>query len=132
MTYVTVVDDSPAGTVENLDKLMTDILPEPDGLAARYAGMVDGKLCIVAIWDSRGRRPDLHDASAWAPGSRSCWGRRRRHRYGRGECRSSTRTFGSRRNGERRRTRGGPAPSHRVRRVRPRPWSPRRSCRSAR
>ncbi len=52
MTYVTVVDDSPAGTVENLDKLMTDILPEPDGLAARYAGMVDGKLCIVAIWDS--------------------------------------------------------------------------------
>lgn len=53
MTYVTVVDDSPAGTVENLDKLMTDILPEPDGLAARYAGMVDGKLCIVAVWDSR-------------------------------------------------------------------------------
>lgn len=52
MTYITVVDDSPAGTVENLDKLMTDILPEPDGLAARYAGMVDGKLCIVAIWDS--------------------------------------------------------------------------------
>jgi hypothetical protein len=32
---------------------MTDILPEPDGLAAPYAGMVDGKLCIVAIWDSR-------------------------------------------------------------------------------
>lgn len=53
MTYVTVVDDSPAGTVENLDKLMTDILPEPDGLVARYAGMVDGKLGIVAIWDSR-------------------------------------------------------------------------------
>ena len=52
MTYITVVDDSPAGTVENLDKLMTDILPEPDGLAARYAGMVDDKLCIVAIWDS--------------------------------------------------------------------------------
>lgn len=53
MTYVTVVDDSPAGTVENLDKLMSDILAEPDGLAARYAGTVDGKLCIVAIWDSR-------------------------------------------------------------------------------
>jgi hypothetical protein len=53
MTYVTVIDDSPARTVENLDKLMTDILPEPDGLGARYAGMVDGKLCIVAIWDSR-------------------------------------------------------------------------------
>ena len=52
MTYITVVDDSPAATVENLDKLMTDILPEPDGLVARYAGMVDGKLCIVAIWDS--------------------------------------------------------------------------------
>lgn len=51
--YVTVVDDSPARTVENLDKLMTDILPEPDGLVARYAGMVDGKLCIVGIWDSR-------------------------------------------------------------------------------
>jgi hypothetical protein len=53
MTYITVVDDAPAGTVENLDKLMTDILAEPDGLAARYGGMVDGKLCIVAIWDSR-------------------------------------------------------------------------------
>ena len=52
MTYITVVDNSPAGTIENLDKLMTDILPEPDGLAARYAGMADGKLCIVAIWDS--------------------------------------------------------------------------------
>ena len=64
MTYITVVDDSPAGTVENLDKLMTDILPEPDGLAARYAGMVDGKLCIVAIWDSADARPDLHDAAA--------------------------------------------------------------------
>ena len=35
MTYITVVDDSPAGTVENLDKLMTDILAEPDGLAAQ-------------------------------------------------------------------------------------------------
>lgn len=53
MTYVTVVDDSPAGSIENLDKLMTDILAEPDGLAARYAGMADGKLCIVAVWDSR-------------------------------------------------------------------------------
>lgn len=53
MSYVTIADDSPAGTVENLDKLMTDILAEPDGLAARYAGMVDGKLCIVAVWDSR-------------------------------------------------------------------------------
>lgn len=53
MTYVTVVDDSPAGSIENLDKLMSDILAEPDGLAARYAGMVDGKLCLVGIWDSR-------------------------------------------------------------------------------
>jgi hypothetical protein len=53
MSYVTVVDDSPAGTVENLDRLMTEILPDPDGLAARYAGTVDGRLCIVAVWDSR-------------------------------------------------------------------------------
>jgi hypothetical protein len=53
MAYITVVDDSPAGTVANLDTLMTDILAEPDGLAARYAGVVDGKLCIVGIWDSR-------------------------------------------------------------------------------
>lgn len=53
MSYVTVVDDSPAGTVENLDRLMSEILPDPDGLAARYAGTVDGKLCIVAVWDSR-------------------------------------------------------------------------------
>ena len=53
MSYVTVVDDSPAGTIENLDRLMTEILPEPDGLVARYAGTVDGKLCIVAVWDSR-------------------------------------------------------------------------------
>lgn len=53
MSYVTVVDDSPAGSVENLDRLMSEILPDPDGLAARYAGTVDGKLCIVAVWDSR-------------------------------------------------------------------------------
>lgn len=53
MSYVTVVDDSPARTVENLDRLMTEILPEPDGLTARYAGTVDGRLCIVAIWESR-------------------------------------------------------------------------------
>ncbi len=53
MSYITIVDDSPAGSVANLDKLMTDILPEPDGLTARYAGMVGGKLCIVAVWDSR-------------------------------------------------------------------------------
>lgn len=59
MPYVTVVDDSPAGTVENLDTLMTDILAEPDGLAARYAGVADGKLCIVAIWDSRAQADDF-------------------------------------------------------------------------
>ncbi|GAA2549123.1 hypothetical protein [Pseudonocardia hydrocarbonoxydans] len=53
MSYVTVVDDSPAGTIENLDRLMNEILPEPDRLVARYAGTVDGKLCIVAVWDSR-------------------------------------------------------------------------------
>ncbi|MHA6785860.1 hypothetical protein ACVGOW_33425 [Pseudonocardia saturnea] len=53
MSYVTVVDDSPAGTIENLDRLMSEILPDPEGLAARYAGTVDGKLCIVAVWDSR-------------------------------------------------------------------------------
>ena len=53
MSYVTVVDDSPAGSVEGLDRLMTEILPDPDGLAARYAGMVDGRLCVVAVWDSR-------------------------------------------------------------------------------
>ncbi len=53
MSYVTVVDDSPAGTVANLDRLMTEILPEPDGLVARYAGVADGKLCVVALWSSR-------------------------------------------------------------------------------
>lgn len=42
MSYVTIVDDSPAGSIENLDRLMTEILPDPDGLAARYAGVVDG------------------------------------------------------------------------------------------
>jgi hypothetical protein len=53
MSYLTVVEDSPAGTIENLERLMTEILPDPDGLAARYAGVVDGRLCIVAVWDSR-------------------------------------------------------------------------------
>lgn len=53
MSYVTVVEDAPAGTIENLDRLMTEILPDPEGLAARYAGTVDGKLCIVGVWDSR-------------------------------------------------------------------------------
>ena len=59
MPYVTVVDDSPAGTIERLDTLMTDYLAEPDGLAARYAGMLDGKLCIVAVWDSREQAEDF-------------------------------------------------------------------------
>ena len=71
MTYITVVDDSPAGTVENLDKLMTDILPEPDGLAARYAGMVDGKLCIVAIWDSRPTHAQAFMTQRLGPGLRA-------------------------------------------------------------
>lgn len=53
MSYVTVVDDSPAGSVANLDRLMTEILPDPDGLVARYAGTVEGKLCVIAVWDSR-------------------------------------------------------------------------------
>jgi hypothetical protein len=53
MSYVTVVDDSPAGTVENLDRLMTEILPDPDGLRARYAGMAGGRLWVVAVWDTR-------------------------------------------------------------------------------
>lgn len=53
MSYVTIVEDSPAGTVENLDRLMSEILPDPDGLVARYAGTVDGRLCVVGVWDSR-------------------------------------------------------------------------------
>ncbi|MGQ0575200.1 MAG: hypothetical protein ACT4RN_13485 [Pseudonocardia sp.] len=53
MTYLTVVDDAPVRTVANLDRLMTEFLTEPEGLAARYAGTVDGRLCIVAVWDSR-------------------------------------------------------------------------------
>ncbi len=73
MSYVTVVDDSPAGTVENLEKLMTDILSEPDGLAARYAGMVDGKLCIVALWDSRDQA-DAFMTQRLGPGLRALLG----------------------------------------------------------
>jgi hypothetical protein len=73
MTYVTVVDDSPAGTIENLDKLMTDILPEPDGLAARYAGMVDGKLCLVAVWDTR-EHADTFMRTRLGPGLRQLLG----------------------------------------------------------
>ena len=73
MTYITVVDDSPARTVENLDKLMTDILAEPDGLVARYAGMVDGKLCIVAIWDSR-ENAETFMTERLGPGLRQLYG----------------------------------------------------------
>jgi hypothetical protein len=73
MTYITVVDNSPARTVENLDKLMTDILPEPDGLAARYAGMADGKLCIVAIWDSR-EHAEAFMTERLGPGLRQLFG----------------------------------------------------------
>ncbi|MGD9528195.1 hypothetical protein [Pseudonocardia sp.] len=53
MTYVTVVDDAPVRTIANLEQLMAGFPAEPDGLVARYAGTVDGKLCIVAVWDSR-------------------------------------------------------------------------------
>ena len=93
MTYVTVVDDSPARTVENLDKLMTDILPEPDGLAARYAGMVDGKLCIVAIWDSREHAQAFMPSDS-APGCANCSTRPRPIRHEPWASRSSTPTCG--------------------------------------
>ena len=53
MEYVSVVFDAPIGTIENLEKLMATIGHEPEGLAARFAGMIDGKLGIVAVWDSR-------------------------------------------------------------------------------
>lgn len=52
MEYITVVLDAPIGSVQKLDKLMAEIGHEPEGLVARYAGTVEGRLGIVGIWDS--------------------------------------------------------------------------------
>lgn len=52
MSYVTVFD-SPAGSIENMQKVVAEIGQPPQGLAARYAGMSDGRLRVVAVWDSQ-------------------------------------------------------------------------------
>ncbi|CAM3769171.1 hypothetical protein [Smaragdicoccus niigatensis] len=52
MSYIFIMD-SPAGSIENMERILAQIGEEPDGLAARYAGIVDGQLKVIGIWDSK-------------------------------------------------------------------------------
>ena len=52
MEYIAIMD-SPAGSIENMERVLAQIGPEPEGLIARYAGMVNGQLKVVGIWESK-------------------------------------------------------------------------------
>ncbi|MCE5291185.1 MAG: hypothetical protein LLG14_18385 [Nocardiaceae bacterium] len=52
MSYIFIMD-SPAGSIENMERILSEVGEEPEGLAARYAGMVDGQLKVIGIWDSK-------------------------------------------------------------------------------
>ncbi|OHV39823.1 MULTISPECIES: hypothetical protein [Pseudofrankia] len=52
MQWITVAVP-PFGTVEQADAVFAQQEPPPDGLVARYVGTADGKLRIVALWESK-------------------------------------------------------------------------------
>lgn len=52
MEWITIAD-WPGGTVPDFDKLHAEH-GDPDGLVARYCGVVNGDLRIVAAWESKG------------------------------------------------------------------------------
>ena len=51
MEWITIAD-WPGGTVADFDKLHAEH-GDPDGLVARYCGVVNGDLRIVAAWESK-------------------------------------------------------------------------------
>jgi hypothetical protein len=40
-------------TIEQFDRLQTHLDGEPEGLEARYVGTTDGRLRIIAVWESK-------------------------------------------------------------------------------
>lgn len=51
MEWITIVD-WPGGTLSEFDKAHAE-RGDPDGIVARYCGVVNGDLRIVAVWESR-------------------------------------------------------------------------------
>lgn len=51
MEWITVVD-WPGGRISDFDKARAEY-GDPDGLVARYCGVVNGDLRIVAAWESK-------------------------------------------------------------------------------
>jgi hypothetical protein len=52
MKWITVATP-PFTSIEQFDTVLAQVDGEPDGLAARYVGMADGKLRIVTLWESK-------------------------------------------------------------------------------
>jgi hypothetical protein len=50
--YVTIATP-PFPTIDQFDAVCAQFGGEPDGQHARYAGMVDGKPRVVAVWESK-------------------------------------------------------------------------------
>lgn len=52
MQWITVAVP-PVATVEQAEAVFAQVEPAPDGLVARYLGKANGKLRIVALWESK-------------------------------------------------------------------------------
>jgi hypothetical protein len=52
MSWITIATP-PFPTIEQFDAVCAQFGGEPDGQQARYAGMVDGRPRVVAVWTSK-------------------------------------------------------------------------------
>ena len=69
MQWITVATP-PFGSIEQFDKVHTQLGEEPAGLQARYVGTADdGKLRVVALWESK-EHADRFFAETLGPGAR--------------------------------------------------------------
>ncbi|CAN5178436.1 hypothetical protein BH20ACT5_BH20ACT5_10900 [soil metagenome] len=50
--YITVATP-PLESIDQFDKVTSQMAGAPDGLEARYAGTLDGKLRVVTLWESK-------------------------------------------------------------------------------
>lgn len=52
MQWITIATP-PFASVDQFDRLMENITPEPDGLQARYVGSAADGLRVVTLWESK-------------------------------------------------------------------------------
>ena len=43
----------PFATIDQFDRVMENLRPEPDGLQARYAGTTEDGVRVVTLWESK-------------------------------------------------------------------------------